>query len=116
MKMVVQGEDPIFKIQLGSRDKCAEVATAVDISGITTADSKVCWKAGTTVIEKTFDDADITITDAAKGKFEAVLDAAESVTLLANEVGDIEVLISEGGRIKKYQLLKSFQVKAAICP
>jgi len=115
MKNVVQGDDATFPFELATQRVNSQIQDPFNISVISDAQSKVCWKAGTTKIEKAFDDADVTVTDGTAGKFTALLDDTESATFPKGELGDIEVSIVIGTTTTKFQLLKSWRVIEKIC-
>lgn len=119
MKKVFQGSREVFDIDLGVKDNCTdvEITRPFDLTGIVLADSKICWKAGTTKLEKAFDDPDVSIIGAdTAGMVQGVLDIVETGNFPKDEVGDIEVLIDKGaGDITRFQVLGAFQVIGKIC-
>ena len=119
MKKVFQGAREVFDIDLGVKDTCtgSDITRPFDLTGFVPADSKICWRAGTTQIEKAFDDPDVAVigVDTA-GMVQGILDIDETASFPKDEVGDIEILIDKGaGDITRFQVLDGFQVIGKIC-
>jgi len=117
MKKVIQGTRDVFDIDLGVKESGGIITRPFDLTGIVEADSKICWQAGSTKIEKTFSDADVSIIGAdADGMVQGILDVVETGSFPADEVGVIEIVIDKGaGDVTKFQVLDAFQVVSKIC-
>lgn len=117
MKKVIQGSREVFDIDLGVREAGGIITRPFDLTGMVDADSKICWQAGTTKIEKNFEDADVSVIGALKdGMVQGILDVTETGSFPADEVGVIEIVIDKGaGDVTKFQVLEAFQVVPKIC-
>lgn len=116
MKEVIQGAQGVFDISLAEKDS-AGILRPFDLTGHTATTPQVCWRAGTTKIEKLLTDPDVTIQGLeTAGQIRAILDASETLTFPNGEIGDIEVVVDDGlGGIKKFQILESWRVIEKIC-
>lgn len=121
MKDIIRGEQAIITIELAGKRKSSEILDAFDASNFDKtipSAAKVCFKAGTTLIEKTWDEAEINTVDAAEGILVATLEGSETDTFTANDVGIIEVVYvddTDNKLIRKFQSPRAFQVKEKIC-
>ena len=86
MKTVIQGEREIFLIKLVTKNNTSGITENIDISGALGPTSMVCFKAGTTVVSKTFDGAEVTVTDGVKGELSATMLVADTETFKLAEI------------------------------
>jgi len=110
MIVIIQGEKQPFELNLSSLKN----GTAFDLTGFT--DITVCFKIGSTTIEKKESDGDVTVVSEPRGEISTFLTVADTDSLTPGTDGAIEVLVDfGGGDIKKAQDLNAFKVVAKIC-
>ena len=113
MIQVIQGERQEFTIDLTSE----KTGNKFDLTGF--SEIKVCFKAGTTIIEKleSVPADNVSVVSAINGQISAELSVADTDAMTAANDGAIEIEIDfGGGDIKKVQILSAFNVVNKICP
>jgi len=117
MKAVVQNTTAEFFMSLGEKGD-DDVVRPFDLTGHDASTPKICWKAGSTKVEKLLTDADVSIVGPEiDGKIKGVLNPSQTASFPNGEFGDIEVVVTKtvGGVTTSFQLLKSWQVIEKIC-
>lgn len=108
---VIQGEKQPFTIRLRSKS----TGDPWDLSA--NVEIKVCFKSGTTIVEKLKTLAEVSIVGAVtEGKIQTDLLIADTNLLPKTTEGHIEVLVDYGsGDVRKTQILGAFHVIEKIC-
>ena len=108
---VIQGEKQPFTISLRSKS----TGDAFDLTGFN--EITVCFKAGSTTIEKTESAGEVSVVGADdKGKIQVDLKVADTTSFAKTTDGQIEVSVDFGsGDIRKLQILDAFHVVEKIC-
>ena len=111
MLNIIQGEKQTVIIDLVS----SKTGKRTDLTGNT--EIKVCYVAGTTVVEKTKTATQVTVIgDEEDGQIQADLQVADTDSMPPTSEGHIEISIDYGsGDIRKSQILNAFSVASKLC-
>jgi len=107
---IIQGEKQDFAFNLKSKS----TGNRFDLTGF--SEIKVCFKSGTTLVEKLESLAEVTVVSAADGQITTSLSVADTDSFAKSDDGDVEIHVDfGGGDVKKSQILGAFFVTEKLC-